>query len=304
MTAKLYDYDDPEYFAHPALDQSQLKAFLHNPADWGYNRLQGDHTPTPAMKFGTAFHAYLMNTATVVSLDEGETFQKKANQQWRDEQIAEGNIVVTYPDMQKLLRMKRNIELTSLQEGMPDYISLIENGTCEQCIIWTDKETGLELKAKPDLIPTGTDYLVDLKTAQSADRKDFAKEVLNYGYHIQAVFYRQAVSELPAHMFDRLAKTPKAMQFWVFEKDEACDWQPFIIGPKNKAINESAGQSIRQALLGIAEMVKRGEDAGLGTGVDAAARWAIRTGYDKHPKEVEFSDWQLIAAENMIGQAA
>lgn len=304
MTAKLYDIDDTEYFAHPALDQSQLKEFLHNPADWGYNRLYGDHNPTPAMKFGTAFHAYLLDTANVVNLPEGETFQKKDNQQWRDDQLAEGNIVVSYQDMAKIKRMKHNIEQASLQPGMPDYMELIHNGTPEQCIIWTDKETGLELKAKPDLIPTGTDYLVDLKTAQSANAKDFAKEVLNYGYHIQAVFYRQAVAELPRNMFQRTSKTPKAMQFWVFEKDNACDWQPFTIGPKNKAINESAGQSIRQALHGIAELVQRAKEEGLGEGVDAAAKLAITTGYDKHPKEVEFTDWQLITAENMLGQAA
>ena len=42
-----------------------------------YDRLLGDHTPTDAMKFGTAFHAYLLNTSEVVCLDEGRPSKTK-----------------------------------------------------------------------------------------------------------------------------------------------------------------------------------------------------------------------------------
>ena len=96
--------------------------------------------------------------------------------------------------MQLLKRMKEGIEQTSLMPEYPDYMEIIEQGTKEQCIEWKDRQTGLMLKAKPDLIPVGTDYLVDLKTAQKADAESFAKEVINYGYHIQTVFYRAAVA--------------------------------------------------------------------------------------------------------------
>ena len=139
--AKIIDATDEEYFAMDALDQSQLKAFLKNPKEWAYDRLLGDHTPTDAMKFGTAFHAYLLNTSEVVCLDEGQTFQNKANKAWREAQEAMGNIVVSYKDMQLLKRMKQNII-----DSRPDMYDLIGKGTCEQCIVWTDDDTGLELK--------------------------------------------------------------------------------------------------------------------------------------------------------------
>ena len=71
--AEIIDATDEEYFAMDALDQSQLKAFLKNPKEWAYDRLSGDHTPTDVMRFGTAFHAYLLNTSDVVCLDEGQT---------------------------------------------------------------------------------------------------------------------------------------------------------------------------------------------------------------------------------------
>ena len=73
--AKIIDIDDPGYFRLKSIDQSQLKQFLKNPADWAYHRLNDDHKPTDATKLGTAFHAYLLGTSDVVSLPEGESFR-------------------------------------------------------------------------------------------------------------------------------------------------------------------------------------------------------------------------------------
>ena len=301
--AKIIDIDDPGYFRLKSIDQSQLKQFLKNPADWAYHRLNDDHKPTDAMKFGTAFHAYLLGTSDVVSLPEGESFRSKDNQKWRDEQLEAGNIIVSYNDMQLLKRMKEGIEQTSLMPEYPDYMEIIEQGTKEQCIEWKDRQTGLMLKAKPDLIPVGTDYLVDLKTAQNADAESFAKEVINYGYHIQTVFYRAAVAACKPDAFDRGSKAPSTMQFWVFEKTDACDWQPFSISDDNPITNLAA-TSIRQALLGIALMVKKAKEEGYAENtpdpVDAAAKYALRHGFNKKVKEVSFQNWQLLTAENML----
>lgn len=301
--AKIIDIDDPGYFRLKSIDQSQLKQFLKNPADWAYHRLNDDHKPTDAMKFGTAFHAYLLGTSDVVSLPEGESFRSKDNQKWRADQLEAGNIIVSYNDMQLLKRMKEGIEQTSLMPEYPDYMEIIEQGTKEQCIEWKDRQTGLMLKAKPDLIPAGTDYLVDLKTAQKADAESFAKEVINYGYHIQTVFYRAAVTACKPDAFDRGSKAPSTMQFWVFEKSDACDWQPFSISDDNPITNLAA-TSIRQALLGIALMVKKAKEEGYAENtpdpVDAAAKYALRHGFNKKVKEVSFQNWQLLTAENML----
>lgn len=301
--AKIIDIDDPGYFRLKSIDQSQLKQFLKNPANWAYHRLNDDHKPTDAMKFGTAFHAYLLGTSDVVSLPEGESFRSKDNQKWRADQLEAGNIIVSYNDMQLLKRMKEGIEQTSLMPEYPDYMEIIEQGTKEQCIEWKDRQTGLMLKAKPDLIPAGTDYLVDLKTAQKADAESFAKEVINYGYHIQTVFYRAAVAACKPDAFDRGSKAPSTMQFWVFEKTDACDWQPFSISDDNPITNLAA-TSIRQALLGIALMVKKAKEEGYAENtpdpVDAAAKYALRHGFNKKVKEVSFQNWQLLTAENML----
>lgn len=300
MSAKVLYISDEEYFARPSIDQSQLKQFMRNPAEWAWARLHPEeHKATDAMRFGTAFHAYLLCTKGVVSLDEGEDFRKAENREWRDEQIEAGRLVVSHEEMQRLERMYANIA------RYPEYMSLIENGTAEVAIEWEDKETGLALKAKPDLIPQGTDFLVDLKTASSAAPGDFMRESYKYGYHIQAQFYRQAVAMCSPGEFGRGSRIPDAMQFWVFEKTGACDWSPYSLSSDNPMMH-TAGQAIRQALRGIALYVRRGEEAGLGEGLDAAARWALGTsktpnhGYGKVPSEIEYSDWALLDAERSL----
>lgn len=301
--AKILDIDDTEYFKLKAIDQSQLKQFIKSPHYWAYKRLNDDYAPTGAQEFGTAFHAFLLGTSDVVCLPEGETFRSKDNQDWRDEQIACGNIVVSYSDMQTLKRMRDGIAKTSQRDDCVDFMGMIEEGTAEQCIVWEDGPTGLQLKAKPDLIPVGTDFLVDLKTAQKADKESFAKEVVNWGYHIQTVFYRAAVGACEPGAFDRGADVPDTMQFWVFAKTDDCNWNPYSISANNE-IAANAATSIRQALLGLATKIEAADKAGyckdIEDPLDAAAQYILDKGEPKKVEEVEFQTWQLLEAENMI----
>ena len=58
--------------------------------------------------------------------------------------------------------------------------------------------------------------------------------------------------------------------------------------------------SINAALHGIAELRDKAEaDGGYGTGIDAAAKYALSNGgYDKTMKEVEFTAWDMTDAQN------
>ncbi|PWG65682.1 PD-(D/E)XK nuclease-like domain-containing protein [Bifidobacterium callitrichidarum] len=294
----LIDMTDEEYFALPSLDQSQLKAFLNNPANWGYSRLHGTVKKTAALSFGTAFHAYLMNTGDVIAPPEGMKFTTKDGKAWKAEHEGTGEIVVSYDDMQTLKLMKQNIERSSL-EGPIDFMDILASGYCEHVIEWVDKKSGLTLKAKPDCVPVGVDYIIDLKSTRSANDMEFAKEAWNYGYHIQAEFYRAAVAQVDPKEIGREERLASGMQFWAFEKTEACDWSPITISADNP-MAEAARTSIRNGLTRMAECVEKGEDAGYGKGIDAAAEWCIRNGYSKTPHEAEFPDWIVKAAENLL----
>lgn len=286
---KLEDIPDSKYFKLPHLDQSQIKQFHHNPADWAWSRLHKDGKTTQAMNFGTAFHAFMMGTGVVVSLPEGETFQKKANREWRDSETAAGHIVVSYPELQTLKTMKGNL---------PDeFMEQVDSGMAEQCITWTDAKTGLPLKAKPDLIPAHRPYLVDFKTSSTVHPDDFPKRFYDFGYHIQAEFYRAAVSQIDPKLMNRDSRVPDGMHFWCFEKEGSCTFRSWTFSADNP-LAEDARMQLRHDLNAIADAVREGERAGMGKGLDAAAEWCLAR-YARSAEDVElsFPDWVLRDAE-------
>jgi exodeoxyribonuclease VIII len=52
---------------------------------------------------------------------------------------------------------------------------------------------GVDIKGRPDLVTkiegSDAEYIIDIKTCQSADHESFARDVANYKYHLQAAFY-------------------------------------------------------------------------------------------------------------------
>ena len=85
--------------------------------------------------------------------------------------------------------------------------------------------TGLGVKCKPDVYLPETGAILDLKSAVSADPRDFIRACFKYGYDLQAAFYRMVCREAGLRVspnFHILAveKTrPFAAQHFVMESD-------------------------------------------------------------------------------------
>lgn len=61
----------------------------------------------------------------------------------------------------------------------------ILNGEVERSLIAKDKETGVYLKSRPDVIPMDSGDFADLKTCTSVDYDDLARSIAEFGYHQQ-----------------------------------------------------------------------------------------------------------------------
>lgn len=67
---------------------------------------------------------------------------------------------------------------------------LLDENVTEQTVIWTDRETGLLCKARPDAVPDeGKLTLIDLKTTSDASEGAFTRSIIKYGYARGAAFY-------------------------------------------------------------------------------------------------------------------
>lgn len=238
---------DSQYFAHPAVDQTQLKQFAANPREWAYSRLHPEESKTsPAFQFGTAFHAYLMGTGTVISPD-GVNLRTKAGQAWRKEQEAAGSIVVSPDDMQLIQRMVSNLE--------PDDRQLISQAACEQAYLITDRETGLQLKIKPDVNPQDPTLIVDVKTTADNSNEGFTRSIVNFGYDIQAVFYTDVLRTLGV-------KDASRFEFWCWNKTGSGDYRKWSlpVGLESDSVNfplmRAARSRVRETLDLMAGMME------------------------------------------------
>jgi hypothetical protein len=63
---------------------------------------------------------------------------------------------------------------------------LIRNTEYQVSLFWTDVETGLRLKTRPDICKRKKNVVVNVKTTADGSPKAFSKELVNYDYPIQA----------------------------------------------------------------------------------------------------------------------
>jgi exodeoxyribonuclease VIII len=62
---------------------------------------------------------------------------------------------------------------------------------CEASIFAKDTQTGVDMRCRPDGWRRDIGALIDLKTTIAPDPEGFAKQVANFGYHIQESFLPQ-----------------------------------------------------------------------------------------------------------------
>lgn len=135
--------------------------------------------------FGTAVHCAIL---------EPEKFEKtilrgpdnRRGKQWSDpaaEAEINGQVLLTSGDYDEVLEARDGVYRCATAKEL-----LSRKLAAERSLFWTDRETGIRLKARPDLITTDG-LIVDVKTTKSAHPESFMRDVLSYGYHIQEAHY-------------------------------------------------------------------------------------------------------------------
>jgi len=69
----------------------------------------------------------------------------------------------------------------------------LADGMFEVPVTWTDDETGLPCKGKPDWLIPNRQILIDLKTARSIHGLRFGHEAAKYGYHCALAHYGSGI---------------------------------------------------------------------------------------------------------------
>ena len=195
----ILDMPEAEYHARPEVSAHQLMKILECPAKF---RDAIDHPPepTPAMIFGSRFHAALLEP-----LRYGEQYiqaavkpdcdlRLKINREMADRYNAECAVVeasgkdqISANDYTAIAGMKASCM------AHPDIARAVSDSKHEVSIFWVDSETGVEMRARIDMVrfkrDEGRGTLDDVKTTTDASANAVRKDVGNFNYDMQAAVY-------------------------------------------------------------------------------------------------------------------
>jgi hypothetical protein len=108
--------------------------------------------------------------------------------------LTEGKTVLKAEDFEAIQKIRTNFEE---HLGVRTFLA---RGVAEMSYFWTDPETGIKLKIRPDWLVLDANgnilAIVDVKTAREASISSFSKAIEAYGYDFQAAMYSDAISSL------------------------------------------------------------------------------------------------------------
>lgn len=148
--------------------------------------------PSPALIMGSAAHAIVLGDEAFENrhvVSPYADFRSKEAREWKAQAEAEGRYIIKAEQYDELLRMRAEFNAYPLAQA-----GVIE-GEVERSLVWKDEETGVWLKARPDVLPRAG-FIVDYKTTISAHPRDLAKTVVDHGYHVQLALVREGLLAL------------------------------------------------------------------------------------------------------------
>lgn len=109
---------------------------------------------------------------------------------WKAKRIKEGRTIIKRDEVEALKGMAKAIC------AHPFYQAGLLQGLIERSLIWRDKDTGIWLKWRPDVIPRASADFGDLKTTTSVLWHDLMRTIADFGYYQQAALGRWACREV------------------------------------------------------------------------------------------------------------
>lgn len=223
------DLTNEAYHSNPGVSNSGLTELNRSPLHYWHrymNPAREKREPTPAMAFGTAIHAAILEpdrfmdefvrephpadfNGCLVSLDDyrakakeldikGVSAAKKDDIKALIKAIDES--VMFFDDCAKAVtegktvitadQMEACIQISRQLRSQKAAKTLFSMGVAETSIYWKDAETGVLCRCRPDFLGIG---ILDVKSTEDASPKAFQRSIWNYRYWVQMAFYIDGV---------------------------------------------------------------------------------------------------------------
>lgn len=258
-----------EYHASPGLSKSALSDLLVSPAYYRY-RVQNPVKSSKDMIMGSVYHCLLLKDEPFEDLfyiTKTQPMDSKLDDKGR-EPISEANLELVKNAVEKF---EKNLLATAMLDGLR-----------EIAFFWTDKETGVLCKCKPDCIISNKGVVMDLKFTRDISQNGFSRDMVERSYHIQAAFYLDGVRQsLEQSGQDLGIKLPDSFIFAAQEKAEPFDIGFYSVGPFSLQMGE---EEYKKALSIYAECANKNEWPGITQGkikeIELPAWYFSRKGFE------------------------
>jgi len=180
----------------PGLSSSGLKLMARSPAHYA---CRDKYQSTPAMEFGTAVHAAILEPDLYARAYETFPDDTRFTQKLKDDCKARDMTPIKRADADKVQAIAEAVR------SHPDAAALLSGGIAEASGFWMDKRTGMTCKLRADWINPDLRVVVDLKTTSNsfgakngipASPEAWATTVARYDYHWQAAWYLEGISQI------------------------------------------------------------------------------------------------------------
>lgn len=198
----VYDLTIDQYHAGPGISRSNLMEFKKTPMHyWDKNinpEKQTEEKPEiinirDALGFGNAVHTYVLEQR---EFDSRYCVMPKIDRRKKSDAIIYNDLICNL-NGKELISEDAFAGLQGIDRSIKKNVfahNLITDGLYEHSLYWTDKDTGLICKVRPDI--WHNNMVCDLKTAADASYRSFQHSVFSYGYHIQCAMIHEALYSL------------------------------------------------------------------------------------------------------------
>lgn len=204
--AERIDCDPESYHDMPGISQSMLKLYIKDPGLYRQRYVLGvtESGPTPKhFQWGRDFEdllfydrlpAQLIPTEVLHRSErDGKEVLSRRGAAWTEWAT---RMATEHPGARLLKQDEWDSEIQPLllardQVRAHGRATKLLDGERHVALEWTDERTDLHCKCQLDVV-SRWQALVDLKTSRDADAESFRRDIWNFGYHLQAYWYRRA----------------------------------------------------------------------------------------------------------------
>lgn len=186
----VHGLDIDAYHRRPEVSKSSLDSLDLSPAIF-WARHRDPLRPAPKEKAGQ-LEGHLAHTAIL----EPEEFEKRYvvgptlnrnTKAWKEfVETHAGRVAIQQDQYEAAIRQAASVN------NLPEIRDVLSNGWAEVSAFWTDEETGVECRCRPDFVhDAGSDsvLLLDVKTFSDPSPNEFARQCARKSYAKQAAMY-------------------------------------------------------------------------------------------------------------------